>query len=68
MFHRVIVAFALHVGYIPFQQFELLFQSSVLLMTVREDGMSPSGNTFPGSTLDVRLDPRINTFYSWQFV
>ena len=29
MFHRVIVGFALHVGYIPFQQFELLFRSSV---------------------------------------
>ena len=29
MFHRVIFGFALHVGYIPFQQFELLFRSSV---------------------------------------
>ena len=65
MFHCVIVGFALHVGYIPFQQFELLFQSSVLLITVRQDGVSPSGNTFPGSTLGVRLDLRINTFYSW---
>ena len=65
MFHRVIFGFALHVGYVPFQQFELLFRSSVLLMTVRQDGMSPSGNTFPGSTLDVRLDLRINTFCSW---
>ena len=46
----------LHVGYIPLHQFEMPFQASVLLMLVRPDDMSPSGNTFLGSNSDVRAD------------
>ena len=52
----------LHVWYIPPHQFDMLFRASVLLMSVRQDDMSPSGNTFLGRNLDVRLDLWIYTF------
>ena len=46
----------LHERYIPCQQFEKLFQASVSFLPARQDGRNPSGNAFPGSTSDIRLD------------
>ena len=63
MFHRVGFAVVfLHERYIPCQQFEKLFWASVSLMSVRQDDMSPSGNTFQVVTSDIRLDLWIYTF------
>ena len=41
----------LHARYIPDHEFEKLFYTSVSLMSARQDDMSPSGNTCPGSNL-----------------
>ena len=58
MFHLVffLVGVFFACRYIPLHQFEMPFRAGVLLMLVRQDDMSPSGNTFLGSNLDVRPD------------
>ena len=61
-FFNQVTCFDLHARCIPLQQFEMLFWAEVLPMSVRQDDMSPSGNTFLGSNLDVRLDLWNHTF------